>query len=653
MGMTAQAARITLCGGLTVEIAGRRVEAALPGRKGRLLFAQLVVERGRPVARDALIDAIWEEHAPVDPDAAFSTLLTRLRSALGAATIQGRGELTLVLGEDAWVDWEVAQERVNAAEQRLGANDNAAALEAALSGLQIAGQTLLPELRTSWIEARRRQLGELHAALLEAAGRSALRIGGEHLAAAERHAGELIAREPYRESAHGLLMEIHAARGNVAEALRVYDELRRLLRDKLGLTPSPPITELATRLLAEPAPEAPPERTDEPRAARSGPESSRSPRPALPAGLMASASQPLAGRRGELRELLATGVTVRDACSRSVLISGEAGVGKTRLAAELAVRACAEGFEILHGGADRHGVTPYQPFVEALRRSLAERPDVGEQVPASLRPELAELAELVPELRAALPAPGHTPEVDAELRRHRVFSAVSAVLSVLMRDRPLLLVIDDLQWAARDTLLLLRHVIRAAASERLLVIATIRNDEALSAERRALVLDLVREGRCSRLALNGLTLEEASTLVDRKPAVRRLWAETAGNPSLLRALAESGEADGIPADVQDEIDCRMLELSAGARHVLTVAAAEARSLEVPALAAQADTAEDVVAEALTDALRLGLIVHDPATPGRFGFRHAIARRAVVAAAVSDPRSGRTSAVGDQADARAA
>ena len=220
------------------------------------------------MSRDELIDVVWPDEAPADPDGAFSTLLTRLRTALGPGVLCGRGELILDLGDDAWVDWEVARDSVAAAEARLAAGDSRAALEIGSAGLEIARRPLLPGVSTPWIEDRRRDLVEAHAALLETSARAALRLGGEHLPAAERSARELIEREPYRESAYALLMETHAARGNVAEALCVYDEVRRLLREELGLTPAPPLTALAGRLLeqpddraaAAPAPAGPPRR---------------------------------------------------------------------------------------------------------------------------------------------------------------------------------------------------------------------------------------------------------------------------------------------------------------------------------------------------------------------------------------------------------
>jgi DNA-binding SARP family transcriptional activator len=101
-------ARIWLCGPLRVELDGRRVEALLPARQGRLLFAYLVLRRRRPVGRDELVEALWPREAPVDPHAALNTLVARLRAALGVSTIGGRGELSLALGLDPWIDVETA-----------------------------------------------------------------------------------------------------------------------------------------------------------------------------------------------------------------------------------------------------------------------------------------------------------------------------------------------------------------------------------------------------------------------------------------------------------------------------------------------------------------------------------------------------------------
>src|SRR3954451_5992112 len=103
--------RIELCGRLLVEIEGVELHGALPGRQGRLLFAYLVMHRGRPVRRDELVDALWSEDGRrASGDALRRPPLSRLRKALGPGRLEGRTELTLVLPADAWVDWEVAHE---------------------------------------------------------------------------------------------------------------------------------------------------------------------------------------------------------------------------------------------------------------------------------------------------------------------------------------------------------------------------------------------------------------------------------------------------------------------------------------------------------------------------------------------------------------
>jgi DNA-binding SARP family transcriptional activator len=482
-------ARVELCGVLTAQIGGRRVETGLPGRKGRLLFACLVVGRQRPMSRDELIDVIWPNESPADPDGAFATLLTRVRTALGPGVLVGRGELALELGPGAWVDWDVARESVGAAEALLASGDAHGALEQSTQGLEIARRPLLPGMSTPWIEDRRRDLVELRAALLEIAGRAALALGGEHLPAAERNARELIEREPYRESAYALLMETHAARGNVAEALRLYDDLRCLLREELGLTPSQPLTQLAERLLA----------------AKGTPAVSPAPVPAsspapLPPALAAAAARPFAGRGEELARLLDAVLDRSPAAPHVLAVSGDAGIGKTRLAAAAAARAQRAGFDVLHGRGQRDCVTPYRPFVEALRRHLDHDDADARELAPVLGPELAELARVVPELRPALPDGAGAAEPDGRLQR--VSDAVAGLCAAAARRRPLLLVLEDLQWTDRDTALVLRELAYATQGGRVSIVVTFRDDASLRPELRALLLDLLREHALERVALS-------------------------------------------------------------------------------------------------------------------------------------------------------
>src|SRR3954469_11883671 len=151
--------RIELCGRLLVEIDGEGLQAALPGRQGRLLFAYLVLNRDRPVRRDELVDALWSENGqPESAEALLRPPLSRLRKALGQGRLEGRTELTLVLPEDAWVDWEVAQDALARTRTALAAGDHRAAWEAASEAAEIASGGLLPGLEADWIEERRREL---------------------------------------------------------------------------------------------------------------------------------------------------------------------------------------------------------------------------------------------------------------------------------------------------------------------------------------------------------------------------------------------------------------------------------------------------------------------------------------------------------------
>src|SRR3954465_12897950 len=139
--------RIELCGRLLVEIDGEGLQAALPGRQGRLLFAYLVLNRDRPVRRDELVDALWSENGqPESADALLRPPLSRLRKALGPDRLEGRTELTLALPDDAWIDWEVAHAALARTREALGAGDHQTAWQAANEAAEIASAGLPPGL---------------------------------------------------------------------------------------------------------------------------------------------------------------------------------------------------------------------------------------------------------------------------------------------------------------------------------------------------------------------------------------------------------------------------------------------------------------------------------------------------------------------------
>jgi DNA-binding SARP family transcriptional activator len=241
--------RIQLCGLLAVELEGRRIEGSLPSRQGRLLFAYLTLNRGRPVGRDELIEALWPYAMPSSAPAALTVLLSKLRATVGREVLRGRRDVTLALPAAARVDVEDALAGVHAAESAVALGEWRRAWGPACCALLVAARRLLPEHEAPWIDDWRRRLDDVLDHALEAYAAACLGIGGTELAGAERAARRLVEHSPLRESGYRLLMDSLAAQGNVADAMRVYDRARNTLREELGLTPGPAIQEAHARLL--------------------------------------------------------------------------------------------------------------------------------------------------------------------------------------------------------------------------------------------------------------------------------------------------------------------------------------------------------------------------------------------------------------------
>ncbi len=241
--------RIQLCGRLAVQLAGAELTGSLPGGQARVLFTYLVINRDRPARREELIEALWPWRAPAAADVSLSSLLSRLRAVLGADVLTSGAEVGVRLPSDAWVDFEAAQEAIHRAESAVSQEDWARGWGPSLIALFTARRGFLTGEDLPWAEEYRRRLEEIRCAALECYAAVALGVGGTELAPGERVARELVALEPFRERAHALLMEILVARGNSAEALRVYDGLRLRLLDELGAVPAPELRALQERLL--------------------------------------------------------------------------------------------------------------------------------------------------------------------------------------------------------------------------------------------------------------------------------------------------------------------------------------------------------------------------------------------------------------------
>jgi DNA-binding SARP family transcriptional activator len=242
--------RIQLCGRFVVRFGGERLEDRFPGRQGRLLFAFLLTRPYRAATRDELIDSLWSKGLPSAPDMALSALLSKLRRLLGEDTIEGRSEVTLRLPIDAWVDIDSAREAIHRAESLVSARQWWEAYGRAVRARYIAERRFLRGEDGPWIDAVRTELEDIHVRALECSVMIGLAVRGHEAPIAARSARRLIELAPYRESGYRLLMEALERDGNTAEAIRVYDRLRTLLRDELGTSPCSEVQRVYDRLLA-------------------------------------------------------------------------------------------------------------------------------------------------------------------------------------------------------------------------------------------------------------------------------------------------------------------------------------------------------------------------------------------------------------------
>ncbi len=626
--------RIQLCGRLSVELDGVELVQSLRGKQVPMLLAYLVLNRDRPVGRDELIGALWSETAPRSQDAAMRTLLSRLRSALGRDIVSGRDELGLSLPEPAWVDVEAAASEVWRAQRALDSGDARAAWALAQVPLNIASRGLLPGAQAAWLEPRRQELGDIRLQALEVIGRAGLSLGGTQLGSVERAARTLIDSEPYRESGYVLLMAALEAQGNVAEGLRVFEQLRSLLRDELGVVPSPEAIQAHERLLNPPA------------ARQSLTTAATAAEIEVPAELAAAAAGPLVGRQAEMEQLETWWHGGQAATlERVMLLAGDPGVGKTRLLAETAVRAFASGAIVLAGRSPEETLVPYQPFLEALGHYVFRAP--LDELRLVAREYGAELGRLIPELRRRVPELPPPDPGDPETDRYRLFEAVAGLLAEISAAVPVLIVLDDLQWADRPTLLLLRHLARSPHNTRVSIMGAYRDVDQWSEGFDAALAGLRRERLMVQLDVGGLPEQEAIELVRLRVGgtpslafVQALYRETEGNPffieEIVRHLTDAGvrsqdagardlERVGLPEDVRGVISRRLDRLAPASIEWLRVAAVIGRDFDAALLERVLGFDEDRFLAALEDALDAGLVAEAPGDPGRYSFAHALIR----------------------------
>ncbi len=359
------------------------------------------------------------------------------------------------------------------------------------------------------------------------------------------------------------------------------------------------------------------------------------------------------GRDAELERLTQLWKEAAAGERRVAFLAGEPGVGKTRLAAELAMRVHQDGGVVLAGRCDEDLGVPYQPFVEALRQFVDHTRD--DELKDRLGRYGGELVRLVPELATRVSDLPPTLASDPETERYRLFDAVAAWLAAMVVDSPMLVVLDDLQWAAKPTLLLLRHVIRSPEVYGVFFVGTYRDTDTGHDHPLAEVLaDMRRQGGVERMSVRGLDPSGVSAYMEQA-AGRRLddedldlsravFEETEGNPffvrEVFRHLAETGAIErragrwrtrlpleelGIPESVRDVVGRRLSRLSDDANRVLRVAAVVGPEFDLSIVRMVAGIDENAVISAVEEATGARLVIEATNVADRYRFAHALVR----------------------------
>jgi len=578
----------------------------LGGPMQRSVLALLVLEPNRVVPLNKLIARLWDDGPPARATGTLQAYVSNLRRALEPARRAGeparllvrRGSGYLLDVPDEDVDW-VRFERLVEQARRARAADELAVAETALGQARAVWRgPFLADLdglataeRARW-QGLRLQAIEDHADVLLALGRHQEALDGLEQVAAEH---------PLRERLRGLQMVALYRAGRQVEALDVFVEVRRRLAEEHGLDPGTEIRRLHEHIL------------------RQDPELDLvRPAPVPVAGDRVRGTVPFVGRVAQRASLRTHLEAAGGASGRVVLVEGEPGIGKTRLAEEVAADATARGFRVVWGRcAEGGGTPPMWPWTQVVRAVDEDR----------------DIAELIPE-RA---------RTDPRLARGFLNRSLADLLAEWAGVTPLLVVLDDLQWADEASLAALEFLGARLAGSRLLLIGTYREVDLPHTPALAGTLGvLARLPGADRVTLPGLDVDEVGRVIraytGAEPAsgvAEAVHRRTEGNPFFLVELLRLDEPDSltagpVPAGVRDVVRWRVARLPPPTRALLDTAALIGREVDLGLAGRLCGMDAEESAQAADEAVVSGLLTVVPGRPRRYRFAHALVHQTLAA-----------------------
>jgi len=569
--------RLSLLGGFRAQLAsGEGVD--LPHKKAQALLAYLGLHLGHPFLRDKLASLLWGDLSDAQARHSLRQTLFTLRKALPPTppTLLTEGKTVALCADAVEVD-VVGFERL-----ALQAEPEAWAQAAALYRGQFLDGFCVNEISfEDWLRVERERLHELMLEIL--AKLLARQVKDNELEAAIQTGLTLLALDPLQEVTHRALMRLYIRKGRRAAALRQYQVCVDVLKRELGADPEPETRKLFQELLpdhraAEPNPFSIREMRWKPRAGR---------RPRGPIAVKA----PLIARAVEVDQLRQLLQATREQQGAVVTIVGEAGIGKTRLVAELEAMALQQDFKVLTGRAyETTQVLPFGPWVDAFRPEIVTAPETLRGLGVVWQ---SELGRLFPELATPVRP---FPSGDAL----RLFEAVTQLADHLAASRPLLLILEDLQRADEMSLRLFAFLGRRLDGWPVLLVATIREEDTPDVPFLGRTLDELRQhSRLVELALSPLSRDDTVDLirsaagagvgtVHREQVENHVWAVSDGNPFIaletLRMLDEEASADDVfnlplPRSVRELITARLTRLNERTRQLVITASVLGREFD--------------------------------------------------------------------------
>lgn len=614
-GSPEQIARVRVLGEVCAVAADGSV-IDLPSPSQRRLLGLLALHAPRRLRSEMLADVLG-----VSPGA-LRTTVSRLRSAMGLDVV-----LTSSTGYALECDVDASQ-FCHAVATASRSMDRVRALEQALK--LWTGPALDEFVGEQWAAGEIARLTEIHAGAVDDYAEALLaeRRAGDSVAVLQAHT----AQYPYRDRSRALLIRSLASAGRQGDALRAFHDYRSLLVEELGTEPSPEVVRTERRV------------------ATGWDGSESGPGQSTTTGVVVVPLPPeLASRADFIGRVAERGILDGELAAsasglRCVLLGGEPGMGKTMLLAEFAKLAMSKA-TVLYGRCDETGV-PLEPFRTVIGSCVEHAP--LELLTDHVAHCGGELARIAPRLWARVVTTPRPTESDDATERFLAFTAAADLFGRVAAHRPLVLMLDDLQWAEPTALLLVQHLARALADAPVLLVSSVRDPgEAVSDELRQTLAVLERGALC-RVQLSGMDDDELARLAgeivpagsgsERQHVVARLRDETAGNPlyasQLIAHWAETGSTgsgesgDDVPPNLREVVWSRVHALGNEVSQVLAAASVLGVEIHEDLLLEMLDLPEPTVRAALDSSVVAGLLVDLGSVRRTTRFVHALIAKAL-------------------------